>query len=144
MPKVPDAFEKTKEVLGARADWNMVLFDFQRYSQIIEQATILSIQIRSRKYENIDSFYALLSELYAQWHGMMDMKTRNHFTELFNEINDVRRVSSNRGQHQIDSKYPSLLLKIWMQLHDFKQRVGLGLPMRIEMTDRDKLNKAIQ
>ena len=48
------------------------------------------------------------------------------------------------GQRRVPRELPTKLLKLWRELHDFKQSVGMGLPMRSEMGSRDRFKKALQ
>lgn len=123
--------EILRQAMGKRADWNMILFDFQRYSELIGEGAKLAVMVRRGNFEFCKDLYAIEAELIDEWHGVM-LNVRSDLAGKFEQLErKARSVAHNvietpRGK-QVNILAPKLVLELWRELHDFKQLAERGV-----------------
>lgn len=139
-------FARTKEMYGKKADWNMAVYEFDRFSDILKSGAMLAIEVRSGNLTAFNRFYAIECELVSEWNGYMNSVQRTKFTTLKSQIDKFMKAVTidRRGQKQVNILLPSLLLEMWQHLHDFKAEINMGVPMRRDFSDEERLGKALK
>lgn len=146
---VEEAKAQMRDILGKRADWNLTIYDFTRYSELLKQGAYYAVQIRFGNYEACKNLYAIEAELIAEWHGIMKQMNKTLTKEFEDKIENLgknleRGITETTRGNYIHQGLPKELLTLWQDLHDFKQEAGLGLPMRKEITDEDRLERSMR
>lgn len=143
---VEDVKANMRNSLGRKADWNMALYDFERWAELMKAGASLAVDVRSGNLVSYTRFYAIECEMIDEWHGMMSDKVRDEFGDYQKKIDAMMRTTSTdrRGKTKISSDLPSLLLKLWRRCHDFKAEINMSVPMRRDISDEDRLRRALE
>jgi hypothetical protein len=137
--------ERMRETFGRKADWNMAIPEFDRWAKILKYGAEASIEMRIGNREACRKLFAAEAELIAEWTGMMNKKTREKFrTKIDTAGKMIQSIAERRGQIISKTGMIELLLEIWQDLFIFMYDVGLGVPMRQELEEDEKLKRSLR
>jgi hypothetical protein len=81
-----------KETFGKRADWNMALYDFERWSKMLLEISVYSSEVRRDEYYNVKRLFGLQCALIDEWYEMIDAwqpDMKEEFDITIKEINKI-------------------------------------------------------
>lgn len=151
-----NAASKMRESFGKRADWNMTTIDFERWGRYFESMAQYAFMVRTQpNFDSIMKLFTIESILFMEWRGnIKDLQPDKFksFDDMISKINAqlTQMMEMNRGREEEDEGYKIKLglrddlFELYGMLHDFKQSSGMGLPIRQEVSDQDRLRKALQ
>lgn len=139
-----NAGDRFKDNIGKKADWNLALFHFERWGRMFEIGSSLAIGIRSGNLQDIENFFAVESEFIDEWWGMMSREEKKKFGDYQQTIlKSLGRTSTDSsGQIMVRKDLPAKVLELWRELHTFQQQKGMGIPMRHDLGEEERLRRA--
>lgn len=145
MPNIEPAGDKLREKLGTKADWNMTLYDFERWSKVLEEMLKISILVLDRKYEHCDRLFSLEQAMYMEWHGVMtSMGVAKKWDERIKEGIELSKKKVVQNGAKMNIRFPEYVLELYRELHDFKQTSGMGIPVKTDMSSKEKMQRALE
>jgi len=149
--KPVEASKGMRQSMGVKADWSMTIYDFERYNILLKVADELAVRVRLFDSSSIRDYYSVLRQLYINWRPLMDETMKTEFDKSFNDArNDIFRLKEFEsteiievGESDLKMHVPIDLEQIHLELLEFKQLKGLGVPTRLELTEEQKLKRAM-
>jgi len=150
-PMAEEASQKLRQAMGSKADWSMVVFDFERYNRLLQFADECALKLRTFDLSVVNHYFSVLKQIYINWKPLMHHTYQEHFDKNFKEISDMlyelekfkKTNAMETGEVRIQKKLPLILEEIHIDLLEFKQLAGLGVPTRTELTEEQKLSRAM-
>jgi DNA-binding transcriptional regulator GbsR (MarR family) len=150
--KPVEASKGLRQAMGKTADWNMAVYDFERYNMLLKVADELAVRVRLFDPSSIRDYYSVLKQIYINWRELMEEKTRKEFDGRFEKIRDnIFRLKDLEATEEIENEETSIKMHIPVDLESihedllgFKQRVGMGVPTRREITEEERLARGMQ
>jgi hypothetical protein len=148
MPEKQDTRSQMRETLGKKADWNMALYSFERWSKLLEQMTKEFYIFKSHNYENYDDLYAIMSTLIYELNGVMeelnikDLTYRDFDVRLTNLNNQIKGLKKSGGTFATTT-FIKDMENMFRDVHRFIQLSGINIPTRHEITEEERMKRAV-
>ncbi len=142
-----DTSERMKRALGEKADWNLTLHEFERWSKMLMEGSFYAVQVRLGKKEYCKQLFAICNELADQWFSLVEKNSPKNADKLERMIKEAAlsinySIKTPRGV-MIKGEAPLKIIELWRYIHFLKQEVGLGVPTRRSLTPRERLKRAM-
>lgn len=135
-----DVQSQMREHFGRRADWNLTLYEFERWAKLLEAASKFAVYIRSGYRSFNKQLYAIECQLVDEWHRIIDGFDSVKAKEFDKKLKKIREAVE-KSEESVETS--NLVIEFLRELHDFKQDSGLGVPTRQEITEEERFKRAL-
>lgn len=118
-----------------KSEWNMATYDFSRFHTLFCLADQFNIELLMNK-NKIKEMFSVIETIYANMRPLLFDKSpvQKEIDEMSDNIRDklnlYSRVSKNGRNNKLISEISELEIKMYRELLNIKQLVGLGIPIR--------------
>lgn len=137
-----------------QSEFSMGEYDFKRFDKWLERSEISSANINSCKLPNLDQvqmYFSELNILYKSWRSLLSVPSIT--IELDNAVKEARNIK-RLWEQSIETgteinkvtifKLVDLLDSIHTKLLDIKQKIGLGIVVKRNMSTKEKIKYGIR